>query len=108
MPVWFILVPLGIVVVSIPLIFGMVPRNHWYGFRTPKTLSSDTVWYQANRIGGKYFVAASLIQLIAIAILRLAWPTHAAQLSAVRGGILIWMLPLLIAIVLWFVRVRRM
>ena len=62
MPFWLILMPLVVIAISIPLILGMVPRNHWYGFRTPKTLSSDTVWYQANKIGGKYFVVASLLQ----------------------------------------------
>ena len=43
--------PVLLIAVSIPLMLGMVPRNHWYGFRTPKTLSSDSVWYPANRIG---------------------------------------------------------
>ena len=33
--------PILIIVLSIPLIFGLVPRNGLYGFRTPTTLSSD-------------------------------------------------------------------
>ncbi|MDF1814389.1 MAG: SdpI family protein [Verrucomicrobiales bacterium] len=38
---------------SIPMIQGKVKRNYWYGFRTKLTLSSDEVWYPANRFGGK-------------------------------------------------------
>ena len=33
---------------SIPLILGHVPPNHWYGFRTSKTLSSAKLWRAAN------------------------------------------------------------
>jgi len=106
MPALILLAPLAIIAVSIPLILGVVPRNHWYGFRTSRTLSSDATWYRSNRIGGKYFVIAGLIQLIAIAIVRLVWPAQATQLTATYGGI--WVtVPLLIAVVLWFVRTRR-
>src|ERR1017187_10323762 len=107
MPFWLILMPLVVIAISIPLIFGMVPRNHWYGFRTPKTLSSDTVWYQANRIGGEYFVIAGLIQLIAIAIGRFVWPERLTQLTLGYGSVLMT-LPLLIAVVFWFVSIRRL
>jgi uncharacterized membrane protein len=107
MPGLLLLVPLAVIVSAIPLIFGMVPRNHWYGFRTPKTLSSDTVWYQANRTGGKYFVIAGLVQLIGFAIVRLAWPAQAAHLTIAYGGIVLT-IPLLIAVVIWFLSVRRL
>jgi uncharacterized membrane protein len=99
-------VPLVIIAVSIPLILGMVPRNHWYGFRTPKTLSSDGVWYQANRIGGRYFVITGLIQLVAIAIVRLMYPARLTEVIASYGSVLITV-PLLIAVLLWFVKIRH-
>ncbi len=85
---------------------GKVPRNHWYGFRTPKTLSSDAIWYQANKIGGRYLVIAGLLQLIAIALGFLVSPALTIQLTVNYGGILV-LLPLLIAVVLWFVRIRH-
>ena len=46
---------IGIVfcIISVPLIKGRVPRNHWYGFRVPKTLRSDSIWYPANAYSGK-------------------------------------------------------
>lgn len=37
---------------GVPLILGKVERNRWYGFRTPATLSSDEIWYPANRSMG--------------------------------------------------------
>jgi uncharacterized membrane protein len=43
---------------SIPLVLGKVPPNRWYGFRTPKTLSDERVWYPANRAGGWAMLAA--------------------------------------------------
>jgi uncharacterized membrane protein len=47
-----IVAPILIMILSIPMIFGLVPPNRLYGFRTPKTLSSDQVWYPANRAAG--------------------------------------------------------
>ena len=47
-----------LIVLSIPLIAGKVPPNGLYGFRTPQTLSSPTVWYPANRRSGIYFSLA--------------------------------------------------
>jgi hypothetical protein len=41
-----------IVGMAVPLILGRVKRNRWYGFRTPTTLSSDHIWYPANRALG--------------------------------------------------------
>lgn len=58
-----LVVPAVLVVLSIPMILYKVPRNHWYGFRTPYTLSSDEVWYHANRISGLALLIAGLVWL---------------------------------------------
>jgi uncharacterized membrane protein len=52
--------PIVIVAVAIPMIVGMIPRNRFYGFRTPRTLASDQVWYPANRFAGKAMTIAAL------------------------------------------------
>jgi uncharacterized membrane protein len=49
-----------LVAVAIPMILNMVPRNRFYGFRTPRTLASDEVWYPANRFAGKALTIAGL------------------------------------------------
>ena len=40
------------IVFSIPMMLGVVPPNRFYGYRTRKTLSSEAVWYRANRAAG--------------------------------------------------------
>ncbi len=46
-----LLVALLLVVVSLPLVFGWIPRNNYYGIRTQKALSEDSHWYPINRFG---------------------------------------------------------
>ena len=38
-----------------------LPRNFFFGIRSPWTLASETVWYKTHRISGSLFVAAGLI-----------------------------------------------
>ena len=49
--------------ISVPLIKGRVPPNHWYGFRVRRTLSDPAVWYPANRHAGWRMLAAGLLWL---------------------------------------------
>ena len=58
-----------ILILSIPLALGIVPKNRLYGFRTRKTLSDDRIWYAANRFGGRALIAASLLYLVFSALL---------------------------------------
>jgi hypothetical protein len=57
--------------ISIPLIFGLVRPNRWYGVRTRKTLSSPQLWYRANRVGGICLTVATLAALAVWGLL--AW-----------------------------------
>jgi uncharacterized membrane protein len=59
-----LLVPLIIILLSIPMILGKVPRNRLYGFRTAYTLSSDEVWYRANKISGIALLIAGVFWLV--------------------------------------------
>jgi uncharacterized membrane protein len=52
-----------LIAASIPLILEKVGPNRYYGFRTPKTLSSPEIWYAANRIAGRDLVIAGLVVL---------------------------------------------
>ena len=49
---WFALVGLMLVGISIPLIKGLIPPNYFYGFRTAKSLSSPKIWYEINHLSG--------------------------------------------------------
>ena len=81
-----------ILVVSLPLILGLIPRNPLYGIRTRKTLSDDRTWYSVNRFGAGMILAASLFYLIVALIFPcsgaalLAWSLH---LAAFAGPLLV-------------------
>lgn len=50
-------------VLSIPLVLGLVPKNRYYGIRTRKTFSDERVWKAVNRLGGWLIIVSSLIYL---------------------------------------------
>lgn len=62
------------ILLSVPLILGLVPPNGLYGFRTGKTLSSPEIWYAANRAAGWIMLAASLVAVGFNLILPHLWP----------------------------------
>ena len=57
--------PVVIIAVSLPLIFNMVPPNAVYGFRTERTMSSEDVWYPANKVAGIAMAGAGVVWLLA-------------------------------------------
>jgi hypothetical protein len=59
--------PITIILVCIPLLFDLIPRNRWYGVRVREAMASDAAWYPANRLGGIALIGASLIWLVAAA-----------------------------------------
>jgi uncharacterized membrane protein len=59
------LLPLITIAIAIPLALRKVPPNLWYGFRTRRTLSDTSLWYEANYRGGVNLIIASVIALIA-------------------------------------------
>lgn len=68
----FLFIVIGGVFIALgyPLKQGRVPPNYFYGFRTPRTLSNEKIWYPVNRIlgidmirGGAVIIAVSLVML---------------------------------------------
>lgn len=53
-----------LLLLSIPLIFRWVPRNHVYGFRTAATLADESVWYDVNALSGRHMFALGLVMVI--------------------------------------------
>ena len=51
--------------VSVPLIRRQVRPNPWYGFRTPKTLGDERVWYEANAYSGRMLLRAGVADVVA-------------------------------------------
>jgi len=48
-------------IVSVPLLFRLIPRNRFYGIRTKKTLSEDRVWYAVNRLAAAGLMTGSVV-----------------------------------------------
>lgn len=68
---------------AIPLAAGIVPRNRFYGLRTPRTLSEDRIWYPVNRVAGIALLIASGIYG-AVALFR-TYDPHAGDSLATWG-----------------------
>src|SRR5262245_35998927 len=84
----FTAVGLLIAGIAVPLVMGIIPPNHLYGFRSAKTLSDERTWYAANRTAGWDLVMAGLF--IAAATLALAawgrrWPARTQIVGRVLG-----------------------
>jgi uncharacterized membrane protein len=62
------LAPVLFIALAIPLMLGIVPRNWFYGVRTPRTLASAESWYPASRIGGVILLAIGVVWLVARSI----------------------------------------
>ena len=50
-----------LIIFSIPLAFGLVRRNKFYGFRLSKTLANDEIWERANTLAGRVMTSTSVI-----------------------------------------------
>ena len=64
MPLVFIFVGMLEIIMGIPLLLRKVKPNALYGFRTPKTRSSDEIWYKVNKYVGRDFLIAGIIVII--------------------------------------------
>ena len=100
-------VPLTIIGVCIPLLLNKVPPNRYYGFRTGKTLSSEEIWYPANRFGAQCFVVAGAVGLIAGAA-AVVWLAHVPRYTVVLALAFANLAAVLAASLVWWLKVRRM
>jgi len=91
---------------SIPLIFALVPPNRFYGLRTAKTIANDKLWYKANKLGGWLFLIASTVYLAFAAFHPLA-RIHDVQFSLWLVHLFIFAVPLLVSIMCIIRYLRR-
>ncbi len=57
-----------LVLIALPLLFGKVPPNSFYGFRVAATLDSPRLWYAVNQHAAKRLIVSG-VSLIAAALL---------------------------------------
>jgi uncharacterized membrane protein len=62
---YYFIAGIALALAGVPLLRGWIPRNRWAGFRVPKTLSNDRIWYEANRIAGRDLMIAGAVIMTA-------------------------------------------
>lgn len=61
--------PVVIILLSVPLVLRLVPRNYLYGLRTSRTLfTTEEVWYRQNVIGGIVMILVGVVWLAVVAV----------------------------------------
>jgi uncharacterized membrane protein len=65
----FIGVNLLMIMLAIPLIRRQVKPNPLYGVRTPKTLSDERVWYEANAYAGRLLLRLGMMLIVTVLML---------------------------------------
>jgi hypothetical protein len=61
--------PMILILLGLPLIFRMVPRNYLYGMRSARTLwTTEETWYRQNTITGVVMVGIGVLWLARLAI----------------------------------------
>jgi len=97
---------LALFAAGVPLLRGWIPRNRLAGFRTPKTLSNDSVWYEANRVAGRdLMIAGAVVMATAVASALLAKQVPGLPLEKIIGWVCVG--ALLIGALHSFIALRR-
>lgn len=50
--------------VGLSLVLGRVGRNRVYGYRTPRTLKDDRIWYPVNALTGLWMIWGGLLAAV--------------------------------------------
>jgi hypothetical protein len=74
-----------LILLSIPLVFRWVPRNHLFGFRVSATLRHDVIWYEVNAHSGRQFLSLGVLMVALEFVLPLAFRNQI--LSSLRKGL---------------------
>lgn len=94
------------ILAGLPTIFGLIPPNGHYGFRTAKTFSDERIWYAANRASGISLLLAG-VAIVAGALITtrmLRWDSRRTN----RICFLIFLCSLLMALAYSFWALTRM
>ncbi len=55
---------LAFIAVGVPLVLGRIGRNRIYGYRSPRTLRDDRIWYPVNAMSGLWLIWGGLLSLV--------------------------------------------
>jgi SdpI/YfhL protein family len=66
--------PLMIMLVCIPLVLRLIPRNGMYGIRVREAFASDASWYTINQLESIAFIGACLVWMAVSHGLNIVYP----------------------------------
>jgi len=82
---------------AIPMALGRVPRNRWYGYRTPRTLADDRTWDVVNRVSGKGLVVGGILD----AIMALVWGRVFADPESQKIANVVTLVVMIVTVMIW-------
>ncbi len=91
-----VLTMVGLLFVALGNYMPRVRSNWWLGIRTPWTLSSERVWRETHRLGGRTFVLGGLDTIVAAFL-----PKPVAPWVALAGLLVGGFVPVVYSYVLW-------
>jgi hypothetical protein len=62
--IWIIGGGIFLILSALPMLYNCVKPNPWYGFRVPKTLSDERIWYPANSYAAKGMILTGIITIV--------------------------------------------
>ena len=65
-----------LIALSLPLAYGKIPMNYFYGVRIPAAFKSEHHWYEINAYGGRMF-ASWCILIVLCGVVGLILPADA-------------------------------
>ncbi len=75
--------PILATIYAVPLVFGWIGPNSWYGFRNVRTRKNRDLWFRANRIAGISILIAMALCVVLEFTLPALRRTHAGHLTSV-------------------------
>jgi len=97
----FILIGILEIILGIPLLLKKVKPNWLYGFRLPKTLSSDEIWYKSNKYVGRDLIVVGIIVILGSLFL-LIFKTDSLAIGISLLSILLIILPIIVILIRGF------
>jgi hypothetical protein len=74
-----------LILVSVPLMFGWIPPNRFFGLRIPSTLRNRSLWYDANALNARHLFVLGLFHVFLEFVLPLSIRNESLRLIATVG-----------------------
>ena len=95
----FILVGVIEILLGLPLLYEKIKPNWFYGFRLPKTVNNEDIWYNINKYTAKDMIISGIVIIIGMLILLLFKSSVSLSQIVLIGTILI-----VITLIIFFIR----